>query len=942
MADLSMNKYDKPRNWIKDTRLNEGREWDEIRKGCRKDEKDLQKFLSQQIDINFWPELTCEEWVELVNSQEKSEIETNRIMESKDHAMIVETGEENDARVSNDLNSSWQLYRKRLFENGFKEETVDEIQSASFKILKKLSNDTTNIKPIRGLVVGNVQSGKTANMAALMAMAADNGYNMFIILSGTIENLRDQTQERLWKDLHHKGNLSWQGLTHLSKNSPMNQRAEDLDFSPSSKERYFTVCLKHSKRLKDLIQWLQADSNKQAQMKIIVIDDEADQAGINTADVNSNERKAINKCITNLVNGKDIKSKQISSKYKAMNYIGYTATPYANILNESGEDSLYPFNFITTLAVSKEYFGPQQIFGIDGVEEKYEGLDIVNVIDDNELELIKEIHDSEISIMPDSLRNALCWFMCGVACMRFTGYRKPISMLIHTSQKTEHHENIANIVVNWIKKTPKEKLLDLCREVWKTETERFSLEKFKSQYSDYGNKADLKDYPKFEEILPELEGLVDREITNILLDEDEKLTYHQGLQLCVDNCKNNGVNDEGMYVRLAYPTKETMPDFAPAFIVIGGATLSRGLTIEGLISTYFLRSVGQADTLMQMGRWFGYRKGYELMPRIWITHKTNEQFKFLSELDYDLRKEISEMSKIGKTPAEYGARIKNTPKLSFIRITAKNKMQKAITAEIDYSGMYYQTYKFINDKEILKNNIDVVNSFVKQLGQCDVKKDINEHSNNSVVWTNVEFSSIKKMLLNYKFDPRLTVLNNIEVLVKWVEKMTKEHNIDNWNVILAGKANKKNGEWKVPDTDISVYKVNRTKKIKGNDMENEINIGVLRDPKDIIADVDLTGANDELKNMVKNFKSSMAKEIRNKAGLQFTPQIIIYMIDHDSKITNHSNDNNRKDLRAAEDIVGLCIDIPGVKRSKDGVARLSIQLDKVISSKGDLEEIDED
>lgn len=93
-----------------------------------------------------------------------------------------------------------------------------------------------------------------------------------------------------------------------------------------------------------------------------------------------------------------------------------------------------------------------------------------------------------------------------------------------------------------------------------------------------------------------------------------------------------------------------MPCPAPAFIVIGGATLSRGLTIEGLISTFFLRSVGQADTLMQMGRWFGYRKKYELLPRLWITDKTRQQFAFLATLDQELRDEIQYMDLTGRSP----------------------------------------------------------------------------------------------------------------------------------------------------------------------------------------------------------------------------------------------------------------------------------------------------
>lgn len=118
-----------------------------------------------------------------------------------------------------------------------------------------------------------------------------------------------------------------------------------------------------------------------------------------------------------------------------MNYIGYTATPYANILNEAGRESLYPRSFITTLAVSKEYFGPQQIFGYSGDSVSFDGLDIVRTIDSDDLYELKSIHDGDDYKTPKTLIDAVCWFMCGVACMRIWNYKKPVSMLIHTSQK---------------------------------------------------------------------------------------------------------------------------------------------------------------------------------------------------------------------------------------------------------------------------------------------------------------------------------------------------------------------------------------------------------------------------------------------------------------------------------------------------------------------------
>lgn len=932
MANFGLPIYDQHRQWIRNAHENAKKTWNEIFMGCASDEDGLKRFLRNQVIMNFWQEITCEEWRELVQLEKDADEQTKQIDFLSGQSIIFESGQENDSRVSNDQKSAWQLYRKKLLSDGFKKETVEQMERTTYHILKKLSIDTTQIKPIKGLVIGNVQSGKTANMAALMAMAADCGWNMFIILSGTIENLRQQTQNRLLNDLNCPGNLNWIGLEHLSKKPALGQRTQDLHFEDSSKQRYFTVCLKNPARLRGLIQWLQSDVNKQKQMKILVIDDEADQAGINTADINSSTVRTINKLIRNLVNGKNEKSEDVKSKYHAMNYIGYTATPYANILNESGEDSLYPRNFISTLSVSKEYFGPQQIFGLEGGEYDYDGLDIVNIINDSDLQEIKDIHEEGSLYVPIALQNAICWFMCGVACMRIWNYKKPISMLIHTSQKTEHHENIAKAVKNWISSHTIEDIISRCGKVWLEESNKFTLEKFRSQYKDYGRKDDeLNRYPKFEQLKPQLEILLGTEVTNIPLNEEEDLIYHEGIHMCVDNCKNNKINDDGMYVRLAYPTAKNMPSPAPAFIVIGGATLSRGLTIEGLISTFFLRSVSQADTLMQMGRWFGYRRGYELLPRLWITSKTNDQFKFLSALDQELRDEIHSMELMGKSPAQYGPRVKNTPKASFIRITAKNKMQSAKPTDMDFSGSFNQTYLFDNDAKILRDNIDTVENFIRSLGAPEIHKKCNAHANNTIIWRKVDFSKIEELLKKYRFNQRLGVFNDIDSVISWINKITSDGKLDAWNVVLAGKGSDRNSVWESPAG--KVNKVSRTRKKPKNETDTTINIGVLRDPKDVIADVDLDGKSQDIVEKVTKFQAKYAREIRSLAGLDTTPQMIIYMIDKNSM----ANSESRMNLEAVEDIVGLCMNIPGGKRGTDYTATVSIHLQNdIFDDEGDL------
>ena len=940
MANLSLIIYDKPRKWITDSRA-QGISWEEIDYGRKGDYAGLQRFLDIQADINFWPEMSISDWAQLVESQKNAEqrIKTIELLDGIAH--IHDERQDNAITIPEDDASSWQLYKKKLLDNGFKPDTVDEIERTTLKILKRLNGDTTESDPVKGLVIGNVQSGKTANMAALMAMAADWGWNMFIVLSGTIENLRVQTQNRLFNDLNQQGTLWWRPLQHLSKSVDISQKAQSLHFDAGSRERYFTVCLKNSTRLKKLIQWAQADKNKQRQMKILVIDDEADQAGINTCNIDKDELSKINKLIRALVNGKNEEGKDIDSKYLAMNYIGYTATPYANILNEAGEESLYPRSFITTLAVSKEYFGPQQIFGYAGDSVSFDGLDIVRVIDTDELNELKNIHDGDPFVTPETLIDAVCWFMCGVACMRLWEYKKPISMLIHTSQKTAHHSAVAQVVSDWIRNTPKKDIIKRAEIVWHEETSRFSFENFRTQYPSYDRPDEaINKYPDFVDVKEQLEILIDGGISHIELGSDGDLTYHKGIHLCIDNCTNNGVTSDGMHVRLAYPDSSNMPSPAPAFIVVGGATLSRGLTIEGLISTFFLRSVGQADTLMQMGRWFGYRKKYELLPRLWVTDKTRQQFVFLAALDQELRDEIQHMDITGRSPADYGPKVKNSPKVSFIRITAKNRMQAATEAAMDYSGASNQTYLFDNSSTVLADNIRFTEEFIGELGDAWIPDD--NRYDNDIVWRNISFGTIRKYIERFNFCSRLKVFNDTKPLMDWIEKVTNEGKLGAWNVIVAGKKNATNGTWTLPDGK-SVNKINRSKKDNQNEADaNILDIGVLRDPMDLLADVDISSVSDlDLKqrilDSISNSISKGAAGLRDKAGLDTTPQLIIYRVDQHS-----TGSGTRRDLEAKEDVIGISIYIPGGRIGTSYASSVSIKMkNDIFDGDADLEGTDE-
>lgn len=931
MANISLPSYDECRKWIENAR-NHKYDWLSIKNALKSNEEQVSEFLKQQIINNFWPDdLDDKVWFEIVNSEMEAETK-NLVLTDKDRkAVLIDVSQDSDVSVPHDDRSSWQLYKNHLIKSGWNKGSIDEIEKATIGLLKRLNNHTIETGPVKGLVIGHVQSGKTANMAALMAMSADWGWNLFIVLSGTIENLRKQTQSRLFRDLNTPGNINWQGLEHLAKKSPMGQRAQDLRLEDNSNMRYFTVCLKNASRLKNLIEWMQYDSNKHRQMKVIVIDDEADQASINTADITSNERAKINKLIVSLVEGSKPKGEVCNSKVKAMNYISYTATPYANFLNESTPESLYPKNFIRTLQTSNEYFGPRQIFGIEETEE-CDGLNIVRTINKSDLNILKQLHNGESDTIPESLKESICWFLCATAAMRVLKYSKPISMLIHTSQRQKHHKEVSEAIRNWILNVDRSELISMCETVWETERNELTIDTFREEYQEYGKSNDeINDYPNFPEIVSHIDVLLE-DVTNIPLGEDGELQYNSHIHLCIDNCAKN--DEDGMFVRLAYPDSERKPypKPAPAFIIVGGSTLSRGLTIEGLISTYFLRASCQADSLMQMGRWFGYRKGYELFPRIWMSEDTINKFKFLAVLEKELREDLYRFMVAGVDPSVYGPRVKNTPKVSWLKVTSKNKMQGSKAIEMDFTGTSSQTIVFENNAEKLKNNIEVTEKFINQLGTNAIS-----YSNNSLVWEDIEFSKIFNNLFDkFEFHNRARLFNEMGAFAEWVRKVNVDENLNNWNVIVAGlgKVNDTSDtiRWNLDNGSVGI--INRSRKVlKGSD-DKVINIGVLRAPKDLFADIDISRLSDGSKEKIRD--SILAEDIemiRIEAGLEKTPQLIIYRISKDSKVRESKSTNirekisGRTDLNAVEDIIGLCIVIPGIKPKNGIVGALTVKID---------------
>lgn len=925
---LSEKKYESSRNWIINQN-NHNRTWAAIKYGLKGNEEGLINFLKEKEEEEFW-DITIDEWYILVS-------ELERIRNSGQPGYI---GNPKKPILSAPTNSGscWIKYKEKLERNGFSFESIYNMELSAIKVISQLSHTTDQFKPTRGIVVGNVQSGKTANMAAVMAMAADYGFNFFIVLSGTIDNLRVQTRNRLISDLNTgNGNLRFINLDNLSSTSVMPDRLQDLDLGPKDVNRYMTVCLKNSTRLRNLLNWLNKDARKKSQLKVLVIDDEADQAGVNTSNISKQLKSTINKLIESIVFAKTSRQQE-ASPYQCMNYIGYTATPYANFLNEANEKSLYPKNFILTLNSPGDYNGPQQIFGLPDINE---GLPIVNIIGEKEIEAIEQKNIFVNSKLVDELKKALHWFICTVAIFRVRKLNKPVSMLIHTSQRVDNHSIMEKAISNYFSNIPNlEEFIEEIEITYNKEIGQLTLEKYTEEMAYHPYIVDVKEYPAFEELKKEVCSLIEIGIQHIKLNEEDKLEYSNGLHVCVDNCATIPT-EENVVMRLIYPDKNDNKslEICPAFIVIGGSTLSRGLTIEGLTCSYFLRTTTTADTLMQMGRWFGYRKKYELLPRIWMSKRSRDLFERLSKLDYDLREELHNMESLNLLPSEYGPRLDTFPDFKILKITSKNKMQSAYEIEYSYTNKAGQTTKFYNDETIIKNNYDYTIEFINELGKIDYDK-INDldnpfTTNDSFIWFDKDYNLVLDYLAKLSYPPQFASITDVDHIKDWFEKEYVRGNLRNWNVIVSGVHN----GTKLKLDNFEMHLPNRRKL---NDNDNDfIKLKAITAPNDRLLDIDCHKLSDSEKEELQRNNGMTYKEKRVKYGELDRPLLILYIIDKDSgKGIEPRKNEDRLPLNIENHLVGYYIYIPYGNDPKNisNTNKITVKLD--FDLRGDIDEDD--
>lgn len=919
-------KYDACAKWIARWINNHQEEYgteDEMYKdiACLKTvSDDFDDALEGLIDTAFFPDDleqdTWESYVAFYRAQHKK-IVVHPIY-------ITDNTTKPPYQISDRDTSAWKAYEKSLVGKMSDESIVNIAESSRFT-LSRLSLDTRESGPIKGLVTGSVQSGKTANMEGLISMAADQDFNFFILLSGTIENLRVQTQTRLQKDLQNTTAITWKFLdfSNEDKNFSQSQLKLSVQGKYNHAARYVTVCLKNKSRLVKLLKWLYSDPNIASRLRIVVIDDEADQASPNTSKIRDSEeeqeRKAINQQIVYLVHGLNEEGEEPKDTgFEAMNYVSYTATPYANVLNESGPYSLYPRNFIYALQEPKEYFGASVIFG--NPSQGLPGLDMINTISKEEAKLLKKL--DSLKDLPESLKKAVGWFLCSAALLRYRKVKKNISMLIHTSSTVESQYLVYEAIRRWLAGNPEE-VLAVCRDTWDSEWDRLTKESIRSANPDYGFLDSIQSIAEtFADIVPEIKKMMGQ-ITNIKWNEnsDSHVSYGQGIHLCLDNSKATQYteNPDEDTLRIVYPTDDELKEMeaAPVFIVVGGNTLSRGLTIEGLVCSYFSRDSNQADSLMQMGRWFGYRKGIELLQRVWLTEVEEKKFKAMAKMDKELKEEIERFMQQHLTPAEFGPKVYTMPEIAKFKLTAANKMQKATAADFNFEGYSGEITNY-EDGEVLKENILSTKNFIDSITQKH-SPEINDFTGyKNYIWRNVDYQEIRGTFLTGQFyvSDHSPVKEDLSHLVQWLDEKTKSGKYRAWNVAIVNGPDHENS-WNIAGGQLSWTAVHRTKKIRISD---HIDIGSLRSGTDVLCDVDVHSVQAEtLEKALKEKKDLVLK--RSVLDLMDVPLLLLYRIKKDGgKATKQ-----RTVIGSKYDVVGFAVVISGLALGKDHTSFVRVE-----------------
>jgi len=646
------------------------------------------------------------------------------------------------------MSPNWYAYRNHLEKKGWGADAIQSIDRASTKITNELlCPNGSREGRFQGLVLGYVQSGKTANMAATIAKAADSGYRMVIILAGMTNPLRQQTQVRLYSDIVSHNPSLWLEGTTIESDFKLGSSPK-LPI-PSRVNCSLFVVKKNAVVLRELKKALSKLSEiERKSLPTLIIDDECDQASINTSAYRSSVTR-----INGLI-------RDLCEKLPKVTYVGYTATPYANVLmaetSVDGSRDLYPSEFIIPLDEPDGYFGARRLFGGDIDVESDHELPYIRRVPDEDREFLQPPSRKERETFTPgltlSVKNACDWFLLSLAVRRARGQEsKHCCMLIHTTIYAACHRKIRSLIEHeWLRptidalRTKNEDRVEQLRALWNRESSTLASERRLELNCPETSES-------FNELIP------------ILSSAAESIT------LTVENSESD------FSERLDF--NGTLPVHS---IVIGGNVLARGLTIEGLVCSYFIRTSSQCDTLMQMGRWFGYRHGFEDLPRIWMTRDLENAFRDLVSFEETVRSEIATIRRKGWTPSEMAVRV---PKIAGLSITARNKlvMENLEECDVSFYGTHEQTISFPSNSEFHHDNWIAGTELIKNV--VSIQNVRHSQKRDAHLFQDVPYRAILKFLRSYSFHR-----DSQKEIAEFVQREidNSEESMELWNLGLMG------------------------------------------------------------------------------------------------------------------------------------------------------------
>lgn len=650
---------------------------------------------------------------------------------------------------------------------------------------------------VKGMVIGYVQSGKTANFSAVISKAVDEGYKLIIVLAGMHNLLRKQTQARLNEELVKPMETACFTLTvdeikgdfqkkqNIKANAVLGQKAGWA----------LGVVKKNGTTLRNLISWIEeAAPEVIGGCPVLIIDDESDQASVNTNEPDE-DPTTINGLIRDLI-----------EKFSVCSYVGYTATPFANVLISSEEVAdLYPKDFLISLEKPIGYVGTEELFGRESFngEQTKEGYPVIREIPVEDVTSFNSKNKKKKPIgnedeLPNSLVNAIDSFIvAGAMRLSRNQWNQHMTMLIHTSHIIGDHMKLRDSISDY---------LDLMKIDRESDSEDLKI-RFQSLFTD--------DFKKISDKYSDAKVVSFEEIW------DNTSRFIEKLEIIMENSKSEE--------RLTYDRPDPL-----WCIVVGGNVLSRGLTLEGLTVSYFHRTSKGYDTLLQMGRWFGYRPNYVDLTRIFVTTEMQSKFYHLATVEQEIRDEIRAMAANKEKPIDVALKIRTHPSMT---VTSNLKMRNARMTHMTYSGSKIQAlWMNIKDEKILDHNFSATLDFLSLVDKYhgNYRPDAFEDFSACLLYMNVTPELVQQFIYKYKFSPANSNFDQ-KNLDQYINDIISFGELKKWSVAVM--SNKSGTPLDIAGK--TVYKMDRSimKRTFSERDPNASHIKVITTPKDEFVDL---------------------------------------------------------------------------------------------------------